>query len=123
MHLSMLGHAVIVNNVEWEVNGTEKDVEALRKTYETIGFQVQVKTNCTGKVNCFSKLQKYEYTNKNVHFSPSRVVLLYGQKSGCSEIEKEDLVFFPANVFMQSISVSMKYGIQLIVRESEFVRP
>ena len=51
MNLPNLGHAVIINNVVGEMPGSMQDVQALKTTYEKIGFKVQVHTNCTSQVN------------------------------------------------------------------------
>ena len=51
MHLRLLGHAVIVNNVATEMPGSMHDVRALQRAYETVGFQVHVHTDCTGHVS------------------------------------------------------------------------
>ena len=50
MNLPNLGHAVIINNVVEEMPGSAEDVEALKTTYEKVGFNVQVHTNCTAQV-------------------------------------------------------------------------
>ena len=50
MNLPRLGYAVIVNNVASEMAGTMADVEALQEAYETVGFDVQVHTNCNAQV-------------------------------------------------------------------------
>ena len=58
MSLANLGHAIIINNVANEMPGSMEDVEALKETYEKVGFKVQVHTNCTSQVwfnsLCFS---------------------------------------------------------------------
>ena len=51
MGLPSLGHAVIVNNVLGEMPGSMEDVQALKETYETIGYKVQVHTNLNTQVN------------------------------------------------------------------------
>ena len=50
MTLPNLGHAVIINNVAGELPGSMKNVEALNTTYEKVGFQVHVHTNCSVQV-------------------------------------------------------------------------
>ena len=50
MTLPNLGHAVIINNVAGELPGSMKNVEALKTTYEKVGFQVHVHTNCSVQV-------------------------------------------------------------------------
>ena len=50
MSLPNLGHAIIVNNVVNEMPGSMEDVEALKTTYEKVGFKVQVHTDCTAQV-------------------------------------------------------------------------
>ena len=47
MDLPRLGHAIIVNNIQ---AGSASDVHALQRTYETVGFDVQVHSDCTAKV-------------------------------------------------------------------------
>ena len=42
MNLPNLGHAVIINNVVEEMPGSAEYVEALKTTYEKVGFNVQV---------------------------------------------------------------------------------
>ena len=51
MDLPSLGHAVIVNNVLGEMPGSMEDVQALKATYETIGYTVQVHTNLNTQVS------------------------------------------------------------------------
>ena len=51
MNLPQMGHAVIVNNVAEEFPGTERDIQALKTAFETIGFDVQVHRNLTVTVN------------------------------------------------------------------------
>ena len=46
-----MGHAVIVNNVLGEMPGSMEDVQALKETYETIGYKVQVHTNMNTQVH------------------------------------------------------------------------
>ena len=53
MLLPRLGHAVIVNNVASEMPGSNEDVEALKATYQTIGFDVQVHSDCDAQVSNF----------------------------------------------------------------------
>ena len=50
MSLPSLGHAVIINNVVNEMPGSMEDVEALKATYEKIGFNVHVHTDCSVQV-------------------------------------------------------------------------
>ena len=50
MDLPNLGHAVIINNVLDEMPGSMEDVKSLKTTYEKVGFNVQVHTNCTSQV-------------------------------------------------------------------------
>ena len=50
MDLPRLGHAIIVNNISKEEPGSNADVAALKEAYETVGFDVQVHNNCTGRV-------------------------------------------------------------------------
>ena len=50
MSLPNLGHAVIINNVLDEMPGSTEDVDALKTTYEKVGFKVQVHTNCSVQV-------------------------------------------------------------------------
>ena len=50
MTLPNLGHAVIINNVVGEMPGSMEDVQALKTTYEKVGFTVQVHTNSSAQV-------------------------------------------------------------------------
>ena len=50
MNLPKLGHAVIINNIASAMPGSNEDVKALRETYETVRFEVQVHENCTAQV-------------------------------------------------------------------------
>ena len=52
MDLRRLGHAIIVNNVSSHegYEGSKADVAALKETYQTVGFDVQVHTDCNAKV-------------------------------------------------------------------------
>ena len=50
MPLPNLGHAVIINNVVDEMPGSMEDVQALKATYEKVGFKVQVHTDCSVQV-------------------------------------------------------------------------
>ena len=50
MTLPNIGHAVIINNVLAEMPGSAEDVKALKTTYEKVGFEVTVHTNCTAQV-------------------------------------------------------------------------
>ena len=50
MNLANLGHAMIVNNVTTEMLGSLEDVAALKATYEMVGFNVHVYTDCDAKV-------------------------------------------------------------------------
>ncbi len=50
MTLPSVGHAVIVNNVSSEMPGTQRDVTALRRAYETLGFRVHVHEDCSAQV-------------------------------------------------------------------------
>ena len=51
MTLPRLGHAIIVNNVASEMPGSNEDVKALKESYETVGFDVQVHNDCDAQVN------------------------------------------------------------------------
>lgn len=50
MDLPRLGHAIIINNIRAEVVGSASDVLALQRAYETVGFDVQIHTDCSSKV-------------------------------------------------------------------------
>ena len=50
MNLPRLGHAIIINNIRTEVTGSARDVQALQRAYETVGFDVQIHTDCTHMV-------------------------------------------------------------------------
>ena len=50
MALPKLGHAVIINNIASELSGSNEDVKALKESYETVGFEVQVHENCSAQV-------------------------------------------------------------------------
>ena len=50
MNLPKLGHAVIINNIASEMPGSNEDVKALKESYETVGFDVQVHENLTEQV-------------------------------------------------------------------------
>ena len=50
MDLPQLGHVVIINNIQAEVAGFASDVQTLQQTYETVGFDIQVHTDCSNKV-------------------------------------------------------------------------
>ena len=60
MNLPNLGHAVIINNVVGEMPGSMEDVQALKTTYEKIGFKVQVHTNCAAQVTLSSVMDREE---------------------------------------------------------------
>ena len=49
MDLPRLGHAIIIN-IRAEVAGSASDVLALQRAYETVGFDVQIHTDCSSKV-------------------------------------------------------------------------
>ena len=53
-----LGRAIIINNVQREMPGSEKDVKALQAVYKMIGFDVEVHNNCSSQV-CSTKHFKY----------------------------------------------------------------
>ena len=53
MNLSRLGHAVVVNNVASEMQGSQKDVAALKAT---IGFDVHIYNDCSAQVIYFRNL-------------------------------------------------------------------
>ena len=53
MKLPKLGHAVIINNVVSGMPGSNEDLKALKKAYQTVGFEVQVHKNCTTQVVTF----------------------------------------------------------------------
>ena len=59
MNLPRLGHAVIVNNVASEMQGSQKDVAALKAAYETIGFDVRVYNDCSAQVFYFKKYDQH----------------------------------------------------------------
>ena len=48
-----MGTAFIIDNVSHLVPGTDSDVRALQDAYETVGFDVTVRTNCNVKVLLF----------------------------------------------------------------------
>ena len=50
MALPKLGHAVIINNIASELSGSNEDVKSLKESYETVGFEVQVRENCSAQV-------------------------------------------------------------------------
>ena len=50
MSLPKMGHALIIDNVVSEKLGSKKDSEALKRTYETLGFDVHVHTGCNDLV-------------------------------------------------------------------------
>ena len=52
MNLPNLGHAVIINNVVGEMPGSMEDVQALKITYEKVGFTVQVHTKLLSAGKC-----------------------------------------------------------------------
>ena len=56
MNRPRLGHAVIVNNVASEMEGSQKDVAALKAAYETIGFDVRIYNDCTAQVFYFKNI-------------------------------------------------------------------
>ena len=59
MNLPNLGHAVIINNVVGEMPESMEDVQALKTTYEKVGFTVQVHTNCSAQVTvCVYQTQR-----------------------------------------------------------------
>ena len=45
-----LGLAIIINNVQREIPGSENDVKALQAVYRMIGFDVEVHNNCSRQV-------------------------------------------------------------------------
>ena len=51
MDLPKLGHAVIINNIASEMHGSNEDVKALKESYQTVGFEVQVHENCSVQVS------------------------------------------------------------------------
>ena len=59
MDKEKLGHAIIVNNIATEFPGSKKDVEALKEAYEEVGYEVQVKEDCTGKA-CIDEIKYYK---------------------------------------------------------------
>ena len=75
MDLPSLGHAVIVNNVLGEMPGSMEDVQALKETYETIGYKVQVHNDLSSQVN------KTIFSEHSV--SKSRTCCPTGNKSIC----------------------------------------
>ena len=46
MNLPRVGHAVIINNLDAEIPDTENSVEALKNTYQIVGFEVHFHKNC-----------------------------------------------------------------------------
>ena len=48
-----MGDAIIINNIRAEVAGSASDVQALHRAYETVGFDVQVHSDCSIKVGKF----------------------------------------------------------------------
>ena len=50
MDLPRLGHAIIVNNVATEQEGTMKDVRALAEAFKILGFIVQVRLDLNQQV-------------------------------------------------------------------------
>ena len=50
MDLPRLGHAIIVNNVATEQEGTMKDVRALEEAFKILGFNVQVRLDLNQQV-------------------------------------------------------------------------
>ena len=65
MDLPKLGHAVIINNIASEMPGSNEDVKALKESYETVGYQVQVHENCSVQVSnyLFSLFENYNTIN------------------------------------------------------------
>ena len=51
MNLPKLGHAVIVNNVSMEMQGSMNDVKALEAAFKTVGFDVEVHTDMSKSVS------------------------------------------------------------------------
>ena len=54
MNLSILGHAIIINNLGKEFKGTKVDVEVLEETFRAIGFFTHVYNDCTKQVSTFT---------------------------------------------------------------------
>ena len=50
MNRKRLGYAIIVNNVSSEMPGSKADVTALKTAYGTVGFDVQIHTDCNAQV-------------------------------------------------------------------------
>ena len=50
MNLPRLGHAIIVNNVASEMPGSNEDVKALKESYETVRFDIQIHNDCNAQV-------------------------------------------------------------------------
>ena len=50
MKLPKMGHAVIINNIASEMPGSNEDVEALKESYKTVGFEDHFHENCTVQV-------------------------------------------------------------------------
>ena len=62
MSLPKLGHAVIINNIETEMPGSKVDAAALKEAYETIGFNVQIHSDCTSQVSTSQSLVLKRWT-------------------------------------------------------------
>ena len=45
-----MGVAVIINNIHREMPSSVVDVEALKETFEKIGFEVRVENDCDARV-------------------------------------------------------------------------
>ena len=80
MDLPNLGHAVIVSNVTEEMPGSEVDIEALRLTYQKVGFDVRVHNDCSEQVNIHNwnvtfeahpeSIYSYWLTSRYIHLPP-----------------------------------------------------
>ena len=51
IHLTSKVHAIIINNIASSCPESIKDVEALSKAYQTVGFDVQVHNDCAESVS------------------------------------------------------------------------
>ena len=69
MNLPNLGHAIIINNVVEEMPGSAEDVDALKATYEEVGFKLQVHTNCAAQVTLSSLMGREEFPREKTHCS------------------------------------------------------
>ena len=69
MNLPKLGHAVIINNIASEMPGSKVDLEALKEAYVTIGFNVQIHSDCTAQVSTsplyFVDEKNYQIRNRD----------------------------------------------------------